>query len=246
LRTGALGMGTTLPPRGRSRWSPNAAVSILAIVLLAALVLHSHSLGASNASSLHAILDSAALLAAMMMPLAGSSADEVAQRSLRDRRLLAVSEHVAGFIAVWFVFGIVATTTIGLLASALRPSIVFGALITVAAAWQLSARRRRYLERCSHLRTAPPMGWRSDVDTALAGMQQAVRCVRTCWASMVAMTAASHVVVMGIMFAAYLSEWAPGPNPFTRTRRYRPVPTYIGLALGALVVSVSPLHHNLA
>jgi hypothetical protein len=51
---------------------------------------------------------------------------------------------------------------------------------------------------------------------------------------MVAM-AATPVMIMPIVAGASLSEWTPGRNPFARERRWRPMPTYIGLAISAIV-----------
>lgn len=179
------------------------------------------------------------MVAAMMMPLAGPSASLVAQRSLRSRWVRSVGEHVAGFSAVWFAYGLAAVVAVRILSRVIDPVVVLALLLAAAAAWQVCERRRRRVEPCGRLRTAPPTGWRADVGTTLAGGRQAAGCVTTCWASMLAMVAAPHPLAMGTVLAASLSEWSPGPNPIGAARRRRPAIVYLMLAVGALLVVVA-------
>jgi predicted metal-binding membrane protein len=224
----------------RAKRAPETAISILALVLVVAMVVHTH-IGDFRGSTAHGVADEAAMMAAMMMPLAGPSASLVAQRSLRTRRVRSVGEHVAGFTALWFVYGIAAAMALRLLTLVIDPLMALALLLLAAAWWQLSAVRRRRIQRCGLVRTAPPAGWRADVGTTLGGARQAVSCVTTCWASMLAMVAAPHLVLMGTVLAANLSEWAPGPNPTSAARRRRPAAVYLLLAVGTLLLVVARL-----
>jgi predicted metal-binding membrane protein len=184
---------------------------------------------------MHPPVHMAALMAGMMMPLAISTAHVVAERSLRSRRLRAVTEFLAGFASVWFAFGLFAIATVRVVGTLLGSSGAFGILLIVALLWQLSWRRRRYAEACGRVHVGPPTGWRSDAHTMVAGAAQALRCIKTCWASMLAMAAAPNMLLMIIVLGANLAEWAPGRNPFARVRRLRPLPVYASLVAGSLL-----------
>lgn len=230
----------TKPARRELGTSPETLLAIVAVVLVAVLVVHVHHRHRpAGLWSPHDAIDGAALMSAMMLPLAGPSARVVAERSLRHRRVIGIGEHAAGFSALWFLFGLPAVIAVQVMAHAVAPTIVFGNLVVAAALWQLSAHRRRYVDRCSRVRVAPPSGWRADLRTSLSGTMQAASCVRSCGASMLAMAAAPHPAVMGLVLAANFSEWAPGPNPFDRTRHRRPAIAYLALAVGALFVALA-------
>lgn len=195
-----------------------------------ALVAHGHGSG----DDLHGAVDGAALMAAAMMPLAARSAALVAERALRYRRTLAVVEYAAGFAAVWFLMSLVTMRVVAVAAGAVSPAMVFLVAAAVATGWQLSPARRRLVDRCGRLRTGAPTGWRADMGALRCGVDRGVRCLFTCWASMLAMAAAPGLLLMAVILAANLSEWAPGPNPFARHRRARPALAYAALGLVAL------------
>jgi hypothetical protein len=223
----ALRAGLARPPTSRS---PTAAIWVVAGTLVGALLLHDH--GRSDAAlSAHAMSEGAAMVAAMMMVLAAPSAEVVAQASLRVRWKRSVAGHLAGFTMVWFAYGILAVVIVTLLRRVIDPWVVIAVLATVAAVWQLSGTRGRYVDRCSRVRLAPVTGWRADVGTTVGGMHQAARCVTTCWASMLLMAATRHPVAMAALLVVNLSEWAPGPNPFNHARRRRPAAAYLALAV---------------
>jgi hypothetical protein len=64
---------------------------------------------------------------------------------------------------------------------------------------------------------------------------QGQSCLPACGASMLAMAAAPGVASMTIILVAHVSEWAPGRNPFARSRDRRPVPAFIALAAANLL-----------
>ena len=202
------------------------------VVAFSVVVLGRHIDAASDAGALHHAVEHGALMAAMMLPLAAPSAKVVAERSLRSRRGRTIVEHVAGFSAVWFVFGSGAALAVAALGRLLSPHGSFALLLTAALVWQTSHRRRRYVDRCRRVRIGPVAGWRCDLLAFTAGSTHACSCLVTCGAAMAAMAAAPHVLVTTALYAAYLSEWVPGRNPFARDRVRRPVVVYAVLAAG--------------
>lgn len=209
--------------------SPSGTISLIAGGMTIVLVLHGHARPGPDTSNVHAAVDGAMLMAAMMLPLAGPSANLVAQRSFRDRRGRAAGEHAAGYAVVWFVFGIGAGSLVGAIGLWVPDLALFTALVVLAAAWQISDRRCRLVERADPIHVGAPDGWGAHLGEVSAGATVAFLCVRRCWASMLAMVAAPHVALMGIVIAANLLEWAPGANPFPRRRRYRPLVLYFVL-----------------
>lgn len=212
------------------------ALRTAAIVFALVLSVHVHGPGAGEGVT-HAVAENGLMTAAMMLPLAWASAALVAERSLRSRRRRAVVEHVTGFGAVWFLFGMGASAALRALHELLDPSVLFAMVAGAALGWQLSARRRVAADRCGYVHVGPPGGWRCDVHTIAAGALHAIPCLRTCGAAMAAMVAAPHPLVMAALFAAYLTEWAHGANPFASARRTRPVPAYAVVAVGAVVAA---------
>lgn len=193
---------------------PEARIVAIAVLLASAVIVHG---GGHVGGGVHGIAEMALLMAAMMLPLAALSVGVVAERSLPRRRSRAVAEHALGFGLVWLAFGLAAVPV--------ATALPFAVWLAVAVAWQLSPMRARYAARCGRVRVAP---------VVVGGVDQGLRCVRTCWASMLAMAAAPHVALMAVVLGINLLEWAPGPNPFSRRRRHRPAVLYAGLVLLSL------------
>ncbi|MGQ0678250.1 MAG: copper chaperone [Actinomycetota bacterium] len=200
---------------------------------VAALGMHHWSAGIAP-GSWHGSLDMAGMMAAMMTALAGESAAEVSGRTLRRHRWWSVTVHALAFGSVWFAFSIAVVALVAFAALLAPMPVLFSLLAGGAAAWQLSPARSALVQRCTRIRTAPPGGWQAPVGLAVGGADQAVRCLGTCWASMLAMAAAPHPALTAAVFAAGFYEWAPGRDPFDRIRRLRPVPVYLALAAGVL------------
>ncbi|HYO60823.1 MAG TPA: DUF2182 domain-containing protein [Actinomycetota bacterium] len=217
-----------LAPIRRISTSNEAPLWVVAAFAVVALGWHA---GAPRGGALHHALEHGALMAAMMLPLAAPSAKVVAERSLRSRRSRTIVEHLAGFTAVWFVFGSAAALGVYELGGLVAPPWSFALVLVAAIAWQTSGSRRRFADRCGRVRVGPLRGWRCDVFTVTAGAAHAAGCLVTCGLAMTAMVAAPHVLVMAALYVAYLSEWVPGPNPFARDRVRRPVRAYAALAL---------------
>lgn len=208
------------------------------VVLTIAVAWHVHR-SPPGEVSIHSVAEHGAMIGAMMLPLAASSALLVAERSLRRRRRRAVAEHVGGFVLLWVAFGMCAAAGVSVLQDVVPRYVALAGLTAAAAAWQVSNRRRVTANRCGYVRAGPPTGWRSDLHTVAAGSRHALPCLRSCGAAMAAMVAAPHPLVMLAMFAAYLSEWMPGANPFGAKRSSRPAPVYAAFAAGAALAAVA-------
>lgn len=91
------------------------------------------------------------------------------------------------------------------------------------------------LDREGALATAPASGWRAEVGTLHAAAGDAVRCMKMCWPSMLALTAAPNVVLVSAWLSAYYFEWLPGPDPHRERRRLVPAVGY-ALALFAVII----------
>lgn len=217
------------------RSTPAVVIILRTAGVLFAILGGLHIHGSTSGGTAHAIAEHSLFTAGMMLPLAAASTVLVTERSLRSRRGRAMAEHLSGFVAVWASFGMCAGAAIELLEDLVAPEIVFAGFSSAAAVWQLSERRRGAADRCGYVHVGPASGWRCDMHTIAAGSSLAIPCLRTCGPQMTAMIAAPHVLVMGALFAAYLSEWMPGANPFAASRRTRPFPVYVVIALGGVV-----------
>jgi predicted metal-binding membrane protein len=141
----------------------------------------------------------ALMLTAMMAPLLIPALRHVRARSLRSRRLRAVSLVTVAHAAVWTVGGIVLLAV----ASALRsvtgqPDLAVLLGLVAALTWQLSPFKQYCLNRhCAH----PPIssfGSAADRDALRFGGTHAAWCLGSCWALMLVslLAPAWHVAVM--------------------------------------------------
>jgi predicted metal-binding membrane protein len=222
---------------------PASAAAIVTVTLgvagIAAMTAtgHGHP-AATSAPWLEAAANAGVMMAAMMLPIAAGAVPLVEERALRRRRVRAVAEHVAGVAAVWFAFGAVAVSFVLFASGVLGSGITFVALASIATLWQLSFRRRSLMEREGALRTSPASGWRAEATTFTAGGLDGLRCMSTCWASMLALVAAPTGGFALAWIVAYYYEWWPGPSPHGAMRRLVPAGAY---ALSAIAVLITVL-----
>jgi predicted metal-binding membrane protein len=142
----------------------------------------------------------------MMAPTVVPAVRRVAFDSLRRRRLRATTVFVGSYLALWLAFGaaVVAVTTA--VDAVLPPSVdrrlVPVALLLVAAGYELTSRKRRFLRAC-HLPVAlPPTGRRADAACARFGARQAGACVGSCGPLMLAVSVAGHGGVLLMVLTA--------------------------------------------
>ena len=173
------------------------------------------------------------MVVAMMLPVVAPQVRTVAMRSLWTRRQRSSGAFLIGYVAVWVVVGgVLLGPLVALDAYPLGAAWLVGILL-VAAAWQVSAPRRRLLRRCASLRLGVADGRAADVDCARAGLRSGVRCLATCGPIMLAMLAGHSVLLMAALLVVLLSERSRGPDPVRRAGRPREAWMLVGIALVA-------------
>jgi predicted metal-binding membrane protein len=130
---------------------------------------------------------------AMMVPVALPALQFTALNTLRFRRRRAMLIFLVTYTSIWIAFGIVAVTGDRLIRAGLgvSESVSLAYALVLAAFWQVSGPKRRALIACGRSVPLRPTGIRADISCARYGLQQAWRCLRSCWALMIIMIAAS-------------------------------------------------------
>lgn len=176
------------------------------------LVVLPHSPAAHHAHHGHApsagfgALATAVMVIAMMLPLAIPSIRHAALYS-PGRRHRATGGFLAGYLAVWMLAMLVigAAWTVG--ASLAGWTAAAAGTVAVAALWQTTAVRGRFVRWCGHTPPLPQRGWRADVSCARYGAASGIACVGTCWALMAVCVAFAHSLpVMVVLFGVQLAE----------------------------------------
>jgi predicted metal-binding membrane protein len=121
------------------------------------------------------------MVVAMMGPAALPGIRHTARNSLRWRRGRAAAGFGLGYLAVWAGYGAVVL---------LLPAAPVGAALLVAAGWQLTPYKRRWLLECHRARPLPPTGLAADRAAAGFGLRVGGACAGSCWALMLVMVAA--------------------------------------------------------
>jgi predicted metal-binding membrane protein len=190
------------------RWQPGwwvAPVVVAAwLALLAGAGAHGrmgdgHAMGGARATAILADLPAWVLMVvAMMVPVSLRAVGYVGLNSIRGRRIRAMSLYLAVYVGAWSVFGLVVLGVEQLLRA--KVAIDGRSLLTVAlaaaAGWQLTRFKLRALYACGRTVPLPPVGLRADAGCARFALVHAARCMRSCWALMVAMTLVGHWSVL--------------------------------------------------
>lgn len=133
---------------------------------------------------------------AMMGPAALPGIRHTARNSLRWRRGRAAAEFGLGYLAVWVGYGAVLL---------MLPPVPLGVALLVAAGWQLTPGKRRWLLECHRARPLPPAGPRADRAAAGFGLRVGAACAGTCWALMLVAAAAPMGRPAGLLWTVGLS-----------------------------------------
>lgn len=194
---------------------PPAAVLVIGTAWLLLAVHELEPAGARHSLPVE-VMGWTVMSAAMMGPAALPAMRHVALSSLRWRRSRAVAEFVAAYGALWVAFGVVALGV----TSRLGPS---GRLVAVAlvlaALWQLSPGKQRFLRRCHRAVPLPPTGRRATLGCLRFGWVHGVACVGSCWGLMAVMAAApaGHLAWNAVVTLLVLRERsAPRPRRAAR------------------------------
>jgi hypothetical protein len=154
----------------------------------------------STMAVLHTALMWGAMVVATMLPLIAWNVRYVGLRSPRARRARATREVVSGWALAWTLGSVVLIGGTWAAQRVLGPSWTVALAFVLAAGWQLTPVRRRALARC-HLTLAPPLGPRATPACRQFGWRLGRDCFITCWATMAAMGAAGHEVVVLVLLA---------------------------------------------
>lgn len=169
---------------------------------------------------------------AMMVPLQTGQLRLVAQRSLWRRRHLAMALYLCGFVLPWAACGLIVWA--GTQYLPIPPA----TWMVLAAAWQLTAYKRRALGACHRTRTLSPSGWPANRDCLLAGLLASRACLASCWLLMAACGAFAHglLLMIGLTIFMWVERLADRPRQVVYAT------ALLGLA-GVMVLLQSGKHH---
>jgi len=172
------------------------------------------------------------MVVAMMLPTILPAARLIAMTGTWKRRQRGPALFALGYLAVWVVVGVLATVTLRHTAPTLHGRWPLAAALVVAAVWELTVWKPRFLRACHRHPPVPPTGWKADRACVQRGMRNAVSCLGACWAVMTPMLVADHIHALWLM--APLTAAIVYQKVGTASRVVRPVA--IGLAAAAVVV----------
>jgi predicted metal-binding membrane protein len=184
----------------RPEWPWVLLVAGAWLVLVLEMRPAAHAMHHSTAGSRHHGLSGSGLgwwmlmAVAMMLPAALPLLREISLESIWSRRYRSSAFFLAGYLALWALFGAAALATwhvVTVVAPATPAALVTGALFLGAAAWGLSATKRRCLKRCHRYLPLPPRGRTADTACFRFGLYNGCQCVAVCWPLMLA-TVPSH------------------------------------------------------
>jgi predicted metal-binding membrane protein len=136
------------------------------------------------------------MIAAMMFPTLVPQARVVAIRSLWARRTQAVLLFLAGYSALWLLYGAMAEVALGLLHRFVPAAFSFllPVSILLAALWQLTRHKQKSLVACHFTMPIAPSGWQANLDCCRYGARTAASCCASCWALMLVCAVADHTL----------------------------------------------------
>ncbi len=134
---------------------------------------------------------------AMMGPGALAGVRHTGLNSLRWRRGRAMAGFAAAYLAVWAIFGSVALTVVAALPGAPGTAALV-IVLALAAGWQLTPLKRRWLRDCHRSVPLPPRGWKAELGALRFGLRNGLDCLGSCWCLMLVMAVvpAHHLVWM--------------------------------------------------
>jgi predicted metal-binding membrane protein len=152
---------------------------------------------------------------AMMGPVALAGIRHTGRNSLRWRRGRAMAEFAAAYLAVWTAFGALVLLAVARGVSPFSGTAELGAVLAVAALWQLSARKRRSLRSCHRSIPLPLHGWPAERGAAVFGFRHGLSCIGSCWCLMLVMVFVTdrHLLwTIAITASIAIERWARHPR----------------------------------
>ena len=126
---------------------------------------------------------------AMMGPAALAGVRHTGLNSLRWRRGRAMAGFATAYLAVWAVFGAVTLTVVAVVPGA-PGTVALAIVLTLAAAWQMTPLKRRWLRDCHRSVPLPPHGWKAELGALRFGFRNGSSCLGSCWCLMLVMAVA--------------------------------------------------------
>jgi predicted metal-binding membrane protein len=181
-------------------------------------------------SATHMIL----MVVAMMLPTILTAARLIALTGTWKRRQRGPALFALGYLTVWAGAGVAATVALRHIVPGLHGRWPLAAALVVAAAWELTVWKPRFLRACHRHPPVPPSGWKADRACVQRGMRNAVSCLGACWAIMTPMLVADHIHALWLMMP--LTAAIVYQKVGVASRVVRPVA--LGLAATAVVVAL--------
>jgi predicted metal-binding membrane protein len=138
-----------------------------------------------------AMLNWLLMCGAMMAPLAIPGFRHVVFSTFRFRQRRSGLIFAGAFGMLWMLFGLIAVIfwkESGVFDDRQWATLTLALALMTAAAWQLTAAKRRALNTCHLAIPLPAFGRQADLSCARFGLLQSWRCLGSCWALMLAMT----------------------------------------------------------
>ena len=139
------------------------------------------------------------MVVGMMLPTILPAARLVALTGTWRRRQRGPALFAFGYLVVWIGVGILVSETLRHVAPTLHGRWPLATALVVAAIWELTVWKPRFLRACHRHPPAPPNGWKADRACVQRGMRNAVSCLGACWAIMTPMLVADHVHALWLM-----------------------------------------------
>ena len=195
------------------------------------------------------------MVVAMMLPPALPMIRYVALAGQWRRRHANGATFAAGFLLVWAGAGVVILTAVSVVhgallrAELLQPgltpagTVLIGwsrwggpAALAIAAGWELTAAKGRFLRRCHWLDALPPDGGRAGAGCARFGIRYGWRSLGAGWALMLPMVVAPHT---GLALMPLLAVIVAAEELLAKGARLRPAAAAALLGVAALMAGGS-------
>lgn len=133
------------------------------------------------------------MVVAMMFPGQVNSVRLTAFASFDQRRHLAVSEFLLGYLGVWATVG---AAGLALSIQFAQTNLSLAALVLLICGWELTRTKRRAWMQCHRVPIVRPAGHAADLSCLRWGVVQGIGCVGSCWALMLPMLLPNHPPLM--------------------------------------------------
>lgn len=141
----------------------------------------------------------ALMIVAMMLPAISLEARQISLDGRWSRRQRGAALFALGYLAVWFGVGVVVLSALRLAGPAVGGPVVVAAALLVAAVWETTQCKRRFLLACHRIRALPPAGWAADKATVREGVRNGMNCTGSCGPLMIPMALVPHSAGLFLM-----------------------------------------------